>query len=489
MDPLLKIVQGWLSGGGLPTVSRGFLERIDPTAPPEQVFQQILDNYFITQSSHAWKHKPIRLSYETMREIADRNPIVGSIINARINQVASFSNPLSLMERTSALPLGYRVHHREKGDGELTSDDRIQQRQIEQFIWNTGTTPRVRNGERRPTFDQWIKMSVRDSLTYDQMCSEIVPSRSGKIVEFWPVDASTIRRASVKGEPIPRIYSEEVKGGAFVQMIGSRVENVYTPQEMIFGVRNPQTDIESNGYGRGEVEMLTGTVISLLAGIEHNSRFFDQGAAIKGILNIKGEVASQPHFESYKREWLAQVTGARNAWKTPLMQSPQGIEFINLHGNNRDMEFSQWIDLLVRATASVYLIDPSEIGFHLGKNSYGERDAKFESHPFEVRLKMSKSKGLRPLLSFMAQTINGHIMRRNFPQWIFSFSGMDLRDEKEAIALRVQEGRTYKSIDEVRAEAGLEPLGEKGLGHLILNREHCAGVRAKKRRRRRRKVG
>jgi hypothetical protein len=60
-----------------------------------------------------------------------------------------------------------------------------------------------------------------------------------------------------------------------------------------------------------------------------------------------------------------------------------------------------------------------------------------------------------------------------------------LRNKREAIALRVQEGRTYKTVDEVRAEAGLKPPGKEGLGHLILNREHCAGVKAEKRRGRR----
>jgi hypothetical protein len=54
-----------------------------------------------------------------------------------------------------------------------------------------------------------------------------------------------------------------------------------------------------------------------------------------------------------------------------------------------------------------------------------------------------------------------------------------LRNKREAIALRVQEGRTYKTVDEVRAEAGLKPPGKEGLGHLILNREHCAGIRPK----------
>ena len=59
-----------------------------------------------------------------------------------------------------------------------------------------------------------------------------------------------------------------------------------------------------------------------------------------------------------------------------------------------------------------------------------------------------------------------------------------LRGRREAITLRLQEG-AYKSIDEIRAETGLEPLGREGLGHLVLNPEYCKGTQAGKRRGRR----
>jgi hypothetical protein len=61
-----------------------------------------------------------------------------------------------------------------------------------------------------------------------------------------------------------------------------------------------------------------------------------------------------------------------------------------------------------------------------------------------------------------------------------------LRNKREAIALRVQEGRIYKSIDEIRASAGLPPMGKERLGDLVLNPSYFKGTQAGKRRR---KVG
>jgi hypothetical protein len=57
-----------------------------------------------------------------------------------------------------------------------------------------------------------------------------------------------------------------------------------------------------------------------------------------------------------------------------------------------------------------------------------------------------------------------------------------LRDRREAIALRVREGRTYKQIDEVRAEAGLPLLGKERGGHLVLHPGLGKARQARKRR-------
>ena len=45
-------------------------------------------------------------------------------------------------------------------------------------------------------FDTFIRKITRDSLTYDQMCFEIIPDRKGRPAEIVAVDAATIRAAS-----------------------------------------------------------------------------------------------------------------------------------------------------------------------------------------------------------------------------------------------------------------------------------------------------
>jgi hypothetical protein len=431
-----------------------------------------LNPYYMMAATGLWRERPTRLTYHSMRMVADKNPIVGSIINTRIAQVATFSRPMSIVEKVAATPLGFKVVHKEKPDDDLSKEEKGLQHEIEQFLWNSGSTDRLRNGDRRPSFDHWLRMSVRDSLTFDQMVTELVPNRKGEPAEFWAVDAATIRRA------VPTEDGKEDPDQAFVQVVNGQIQNTYKHSELAFCVRNPQTDMYANKYGKSEIEQLLNIVTAYLNAEMHNRKFFEQGSAIKGILNVKGEQINQPMFEAFKREWHAQVTGSTNAWKTPVMQAPSGVEFINLHASNREMEFIKWLDFLIKITCAIYMIDPAEINFDL-RGGTGQSTATFESNPIEAKLKLSRDKGLRPLLVFMMQVVNEYIMAPRFPEWIFSFHGIDAKKESEIIELRSKEVKAYKKLDEIRAEAGLKPMGEENGGELILDPQYIQWLQQK----------
>jgi len=136
---------------------------------------------------------------------------------------------------------------------------------------------------------------------------------------------------------------------------------------------------------------------------------------------------------------------------------------------NREMEFSNYLDFLVKLTCAVFSIDPGEINFYMQAGS-GGGGSMFESNQ-EQKLKMSKDKGLRPLLSAVARWINQFIINKIAPEYYFSFTGIDSKDEKEIIELRTKEVGAYKTVDEVRDEAGLKPLGPEAGGDLILNQQ------------------
>ena len=177
---------------------------------------------------------------------------------------------------------------------------------------------------------------------------------------------------------------------------------------------------------------------------------------------------NEQQLQSFKRQWRAQVSGLNGAWKTPVLQVPNGIEYINVAQSNRDMEFSQWMNYLVNIACAVYQIDPAEINFanNGGVNSNGGSGL-FESSN-ESKLKNSKDKGLRPLLRFYEAMINKYVVSKFSDELTFNFVGIDEKTEDEKIDISTKEVKAYKTIDEVRQEHNLEPLPD-GNGQVILD--------------------
>lgn len=135
---------------------------------------------------------------------------------------------------------------------------------------------------------------------------------------------------------------------------------------MAFCVRNPRTNIDTQPYGFSELEQLITQVTSHLYAEEYNSKFFSQGGTTKGIINLKTDptgIGNREQLASFKRQWMAQVNGLTGAWKTPVVQIPDGIEYINVSQSNREMEFEKWMNYLVNIVCAIYQIDPAEVNF------------------------------------------------------------------------------------------------------------------------------
>ena len=409
-----------------------------------------------------WRERPTKLTWATLRVIANKNPIVSAIINTRINQVGTFSSSASLLETSGNNPLGYKIIHKQK-DRKLTPGEKLYVEELENFIWNCGDTET--DFYSRDNFDGWLRKTVRDSLTFDAATTELIPSNKGQIVEFYPIDAESVRIAVNKED------AEENKR-SFVQVMNGQIVTSYEPDEIMYGIRNPTTAMYNNGYGVSELEQLVGIVTNIFNAMAHNAMFFKQGTGAKGLINIKSSKSSgvpQEQLDAFKRAWRTMVSGSANAWVTPILQS-EGVEFINMGGSNRDMEFMQYLDFLVKITCAVFSIDPSEINFAMNASG-GSSAPMFESNQ-ESKIKFSKDKGLRPLLSSVSRWINQFLIKSKTDDFYFTFTGIDNKDENEVIELRSKEVSAYKTLDEVRQEAGLKPLGDDKGGDVILNPQY-----------------
>jgi hypothetical protein len=411
-----------------------------------------------------YKSKSFHMSYDLLRRMA-RTHVIKAIIETRKEQVSAFCQPQENKYGTGFVvqpKVGYIVTKQVK---KMTKVQEQKVQYLTEFLMNCGD---VENFWHADSFDVFVKKIVNDSLVFDQATAEIVRNRAGRPCEFFAVDGSTFRIADSYDDNDPQKRGEAVKGytPSYVQIIDSNIVNEYYPWELMFGVRNPSTDINSNGYGRSELEDMIQTITAILNSDFYNANFFKVGSAPKGMLRYSGNI-NENTVQEFKKQWLATMTGVDNMHKTPIVNADK-LEFVNMHVPNKDMEFAKYQEFLIKISCALYKIDPSEIGFPMSGNSEGSHGLGGDNA--EEKLKYSKDKGLKPLLKQIERWINKYIISQLEPEFEFRFVGIDGEATYEQeLDQTIKKLTNFQTLDETRAQYNMDLLGEEKGGDLILN--------------------
>lgn len=399
-----------------------------------------------------YRDRPSPIGFNTLQAMYYRSPIIASVLQTRINQVAAFAHPQS-----NRFGSGYVVRLRDR-NARLTPAARKFCSEMEGFYSNTGVT---KNPRGRDNFNTYLRKVTKDTLTYDAHATEIVPNKKGLPCEFYAVDASTIRLAQSAKAHMDEDLEDETR---YVQIYDGTVIAEFTQNEMCYGVRNPNTNIRLQGYGTSELEMLVETITNLVNGFDYNARYFTQNSAPKGLINIKAGM-SEKMLSKFKNQWYAMLSGVENAWRTPITNAEAGIEWINMQQSNQEMGFQAWIDLLIKCTCSVYCISPDEIGHPYGNAG---QTSTLSQGSNRDKIIESRERGLRPLLSHLAHTVNTHIMWPIHEDFKFEFVGLDAMSRDQLAELNSKRVRSSWTVNEIRAEEDLPPLPD-GKGDIILD--------------------
>lgn len=448
-------------------------ESPDDMVRASQVIQQIQPKveqntkaFFIDplqfNSNLGYKDKPFSLTYTTLKRMS-KTPIINSIIKTRKNQVADFAEP-----QENKYSTGFVIRKKPKGGVEQKMDNRDKKIAfaITDFILKGGNTSQWGYDD----FDTFIRKIAEDSLVYDQMTFECVRNRRGQLESFIATDAATFRMAdSYFDKDYNNVFFQrhganvwqdrsdfgpKVHGyyPAYVQVYQNMKVNEFYPWELCFGIRNPSTSIWANGYGCSELEELINVVTSMLWSDEYNRRFFSQGSAPKGFFRVKG-TNNEAALQQFKQQWQSMITGVMQSWKTPVIEAD--VDWIDLQKNNRDMEYSSWIEYLIKIACAVYSIDPSEIGWDISRSN--GNGGLFEGSQ-EQRLKHSKDKGLYPLLKFLQRKLNKYIVEQINPDYELVFVGLNGLTIEEELKMDIDKVNSFMTVNEAREKYEMKPL-------------------------------
>lgn len=386
------------------------------------------------------------IPFTTLQRMGDIY-IIKAIINTRIEQIQNF-----LRYSDDDQKPGFQLRYKRMLGGDIKEISKKDVKVVEglvRFLEDGGENDKWSSED---NFQDFTRKTIKDSLCLDQLCFEVVRSRSMKVNKFRAVDASLIRQLDTDDPRYASMFEQYRWHGylpRYAMVYDSQIIRnpatdelvIYYPWELGYGIRNKTTNVFRNGYGCSELETLIEVVTWILWGMQYNGNFFKQGSQPKGFINVKNSNIDQGTLNEFRQDWKQTMSTVYNAHKIPVIQGID-LEWIDLQQSNKDMEFTEWIKFLFVVTCAVYRIDPSELGFQ-----FQDAARVFGQDGQKERLDHSQKKGLFPLLVFFQNIVNRYIISEIDDRFEFVFTGVDIKDESAQV-----------DIDKRKLDAGVVSL-------------------------------
>lgn len=401
------------------------------------------------------REKLLKIDYQTIRNLVDRVPLISAIINVRVEQVKSFARYVKPNEPGK----GYEFYPADPHKNSNKKDLDVYF-QLSQFFDQTGFKY---DSDREDDFSDYLEMLVRETLTIDQVATELQRNRKHDVIAFWLLDGATIKRINPEEYNNVNAEVKVTSKSRFCQIVDYKITNIYSDEDLLFDYKNKRADIRFRGFGYSPVEQAIDMITTLLFGYNYARDQLMRDRVPKGFIQVMGDVGSE-QLDAIREYWYSAMSGAGGQWNIPIVPSGKdgvGIDWKNIQATNRDMEYHKLMMFVSSVIAAVFNIDMAELGIKADDSTslIGENS--------ESRVRSSKDRGLAGLLTFVEQHIN-KILRKITVDYKFRFVGLERDDESTLADLRKKEVETRMTINEVRQEDGLPPL-EGDYANIVLN--------------------
>jgi len=460
---------------------------------PEIGRKAILTDPFFTQVSQQtlFRYRLSRLSNKTLKDVSLRDWLVSAIIQNRVDILMRFSRP-----QLKKFDMGFRVVKHDITE-DYTKEEREEIENIQSFIYNCG---RIKNtpDDDRMLFGEFLKLIVRDAMTFGNITVEKILTRRGAFHRFRPLPAEGVYHVnkdapkaqiedhikSIKGQVEPtsdndpatnyQYNDHDIDYYKYVQVsYDNRPLAVFGDEDMIFKLFNPQNFQDGNGYCYSPLEMAVMNITHHMNTEHYNSNFFTHGQAAKGVLHLKGTVTAS-QLTAFRRQFYNLINGSQNAWRTPIISGLDDVQWVPMAGGSKDMEYLNYNMHLMRAICTQFQIDPTEIGLDLLVTG-GKNISSVDGHASKIEF--SREKGLYPILMFIEDLINSDIMpaidKEYAKKYKFQFEGYTDETPQTEIALLQAEMTVNKSMNDLLLAARKDKI-EHPIGDLTMNQAFWA---------------
>lgn len=357
------------------------------------------------------------LSFEQLRQLADGNDILRLCIETRKDQMAK---------------LNWSILPRKKAD-QITRPKSIAKCEMLEDVFN--------RPDGRHDWDTWLRLLVEDLFVIDAPSLYVRKTNDGSVFGFEVVDGSTIKVVLDKDGRTP-----EPPYPAFQQVIKGLPAVEYTVDELIYRPRNPRPH---KFYGYSPVEQVVMTVNVAIRRAIHQLQFYTEGNIPEALITVPPEW-SVDQISAFQKYWDALLEG-NTAIRRHAKFIPGGMSVTFTKGDAASGlkdDFDEWI---ARVICYAFSLPPMPFVRQMNRASA------------ETAKQTALEEGLAPLMEWIKSMIDD-ILAKYFdaPDLEFVWDEIEEQDPHIMAAINAQYLQLgVKSVDEVRAELGMEPIGMK----------------------------
>ncbi len=443
----------------------------------------IIDDPFFDQvhQHFIFRNKMSRISNKTLKDVSLRDWMVSTIVQARCDTMLRFARPQRKM-----FDMGFKIQRKDK-HADLTPEDRKIIGDLEDFIYHCGRKDKTPPGEEM-LFGEFLKLCTRDAMTFGHIAIEKVLTRRNSLHRFRPVPSEAMYLINAKTnkdiiakeianarttyrmkqeafggnnpEAVQEFNAPPIEYYKYVQMsYDNRVLAAFGDEDLVFKLFNPQNFSDSLGYCYSPLELAIINVTNHLNVENYNANFFTHGYAARGILHLKGTV-TQSQLAAFRRQFYNTISGAQNAWRTPIIAGMDEVQWVPMSGSAKEMEYLNYNNHLMRALCSQFQIDPVELGLDYLISGTGRQSMQQANN--EYKINYSRERGLIPILMMFEDMMNSNILpaidKELAKHFEFKFTGIDDESPQTNVALQQAQMTVFSTMNDLLRGEGKEPI-------------------------------
>ena len=202
------------------------------------------------------------------------------------------------------------------------------------------------------SFGEFFERLVEDQLALDAGVIEKERLFRGDLVGLHPTMGEFIK--------VDSLWIGRPEDAALLLGARSHATVPFLNNNMVYARLHPRTNA---GVGIPPLETLKLTIESELNGSMYNARQVTQ-AAPDGIMDL-GENARPDQVDTFKALWNSLIAGKS---MMAFWGGTKSAKFIPFKTGNREMQFIEWQEYLVRKLCAVFQISPQDLGFSFDIN-------------------------------------------------------------------------------------------------------------------------